>query len=65
VAAVIHVSMMGSTALTSSIMEFNMLYMVTHHLVLLKIVQLSVVWVLRLAAFRMGRRGLYELLPQV
>jgi hypothetical protein len=34
-------------------------------LVLLKIVQLSVDWIVESTAFGMGRRGLYELLPQV
>jgi hypothetical protein len=33
--------------------------------VLVKIVQLLVVWVVESTAFGMGRRGLYELLPQV
>jgi hypothetical protein len=40
-----------------------MIYMVTHQLILLKIIQLSVDWIVESMAFGMGRRGLYELLP--
>jgi hypothetical protein len=42
-----------------------MIYMVAQQLVLLKIIQLSVDWIVESTAFGMGRRGLYELLPQV